>query len=142
MKLEQSLAIVESHLATLDSQKFSSIDFDWHGIRFQAESISTRSGDFEIRLSAELGRLYFTVENTDKRKRAIECIYTSNRTNDGAYKIGRKSDVRYHSATKTKELLTGQQLLEAVTAILLHSSDHLQTIKGYLKTEKQNQIAA
>lgn len=142
MKLEQSLAIVEGHLATLDDQKFSSIDFEWHGIQFHAESQSTRSGGYEIRLSAELGRLHFTAENSDYRKRAIDSIYASNRNSDGAYKIGRKSDVHYHSATKTTELLTGQKLLEAITAILLHSSDHLQTIKGYLKAEKRNRLAA
>lgn len=133
MKLQKSLDQVESHLASLEDQKFDHLSFDWEGIRFKVAAEEGRDGTPCVKLNAKLGRLFFTIENAANRAMAIERLYSNNRNIDGAYRIDNSGEVHFSSITTTKELLVGKELLIALTTILLQSETHLRTLRSHLK---------
>ena len=138
MKLQDQLDKVESHLQTLEDQKFDQLSFDWEGIRFKASSEDKSDGGL-IRLQANLGRLYFTIENSAHRTMAIERLYSNNRSVDGAYSVDANGQVLFQCLTKTNQKLVGKALVTAVTTILLQTETHLRTLKSHLKP---NELAA
>ncbi len=133
MKLHESLEKVQGHLQSLDEPIFDHLDFEWEGIQFHAAAQDNNEGAGTIRLNATLGRLYFTVENAAERTMAIERVYSTNRGIDGAYKIGEKGDVTYQSVTVTNQPLKGNDLVGALTLILLESETHLRALRSHLK---------
>ncbi len=134
MKLEQSINQAEQRLASLDNQQFDHIAFDWEGMRFKAVAKERRDGTNVVRLQAVLGRLYYTIENASHRAQAIERLYLNNRKIDGAYSIDDRGDVHFDSLTVTKERLRGNDLLVALTTILMHAESHLRTLRSHLKS--------
>lgn len=133
MKLQHSISQVERHLATIDNNPIDTLTFNWQGIGFEASTEELRDGSFAIRLQATLGRLYFTAENTSHRTAAIKNLYGNNRKIDGAYSIGEKGEVRFNSITTTKQRLLGDDLLAALTTIIIHESAHLRDLKSLLR---------
>lgn len=133
MKLEQSINQAEQHLASLDNQQFDRIAFDWEGMCFKALAEERRDGTYIVRLQAVLGRLYYTIENAGHRAQAIERLYLNNRKIDGAYSIDHKGDVHFDSLTVTGKKLLGNDLLVALTTILMHAESHLRTLRSHLK---------
>lgn len=133
MKLQDQLQKVESHLQSLEDQKFDQFSFDWEGIRFKASSEAKSDGGL-IKLQANLGRLYFTIENSAHRTMAIERLYSNNRSVDGAYSVDNSGQVLFQCLTKTREKLVGKALVTAITTILLQSETHLRTLKSHLKS--------
>lgn len=136
MKLQESIDRVEDHLRALDDQQFDQLSFEWEGIYFEAVTEEVRGNTAQIRLSADLGQLYFTIENSSHRTRAIESLYTNNRSVDGAYLIDSKGRVMFQSLTTTDKKLTGKELIMALTTILLQSGAHLRTLRSHLKPAK------
>jgi hypothetical protein len=133
MKLHESISKVETHLATLDEQEFDKIDFQWHGIIFNVVAMENETSGAKITLSARLGRLFYSVENADNRAMAIERLYANNRISDGAYSIGKDGCVHFKSHTKTDVLTKGQNLVAAVTVILLQAGNQLRSLQSHLK---------
>ena len=133
MKLQESLAKVETHLSALDQQSVDQLSFEWEGINFKAEVQKLATGVTHIVLDAKLGRLYFTIEDAANRTMAIERLYANNRSTDGAYSLKKNGEVFFKSLTKTEKILSGQGLYSAVTIILLESSAHLRTLRAHLK---------
>ncbi|NVJ70749.1 MAG: hypothetical protein HWE08_10375 [Alphaproteobacteria bacterium] len=133
MKLHESLQKVQGHLESLDEPSFDQIEFDWEGIHFHAVADEGGDGAGLIKLSATLGRLYYTVENAAERTMAIERVYSTNRGIDGAYIINRKGDVSYSSVTRTNQRLRGNDLMGALTLILLEAETHLRALRSHLK---------
>ncbi len=135
MKLQESLDQVESHLKTIDEQQFDHLSFEWEDINFIVAAEQCRDGRAQIRLNANLGQLYYTIENSAHRTMAIEKLYSNNRSVDGAYSINERGDVLFQSLTTTNEKLTGTRLLEALTTILLQAEGHLRALKSHLKPQ-------
>jgi len=133
MKLNETLDKAKGQLSALDEMKFDHLEFDWEGIRFHASADDDTSGGGKIHLKAELGRLFFTVEDSLQRSLAIERLYSTNRQIDGKYRIGKKGDISFRSITKTEDHLRGQSLLSALTLILLESENHLRALRSHLK---------
>jgi len=133
MKLHESLQKVKGHLESLEEAAFDQLEFDWEGIKFHAAADTDANGGGLIKLNAKLGRLYFTVENAAERTMAIERVYSTNRGIDGAYSISKKGDVTYHSVTATSQKLKGNDLVGALTLILLESESHLRALRSHLK---------
>jgi hypothetical protein len=133
MKLHESLEKIQGHLDTLDEPSFDQLEFEWEGITFHAAAGSQTGGAGSIRLVAKLGRLYYTVENAAERTMAIERVYATNRGIDGAYHISSKGDVSFQSVTMTNQPLRGNDLLGALTLILLESETHLRALRSHLK---------
>lgn len=133
MKLEQSISQAEQHLEAIDNRQFDHIAFDWEGIRFKAVAEERRDGTCTVRLQAVLGRLFYTIENAAHRAMAIERLYLNNRKIDGAYSIDGNGDVHFNSLTTTQEKLLGDDLLSALTTILLQAETHLRTLRSHLK---------
>lgn len=133
MKLHESLEKVKGHLESIEDAAFDQLEFEWEGIHFHAAADETHGGGGKIRLDAKLGRLYFTVENAAERTMAIERVYSTNRGIDGAYKISKKGDVTFHSVTATNQQLKGNDLVGALTLILLESETHLRALRSHLK---------
>lgn len=133
MKLSDTLDKAKGQLDALDDLKFDHLEFDWEGIRFHAAADGDSSGGGHIQLKADLGRLYFTVEDSMQRAMAIERLYSTNRQIDGKYKIGKKGDVSFRSVTKTEEHLRGSNLMSALTLILLEAENHLRALRSHLK---------
>lgn len=143
MKLQDSIEQVEGHLQSLEDQQFDHLVFDWEGIHFKAASEAKQDGSAVIRLTANLGRLYFTIENTNHRTMAIERLYSNNRAIDGAYSIDASGEVLFQSLTNTPSKLVGKDLTVAITTILLQSETHLRTLRSHLKpTKNANQEKA
>ncbi len=133
MKLEQSISQAERHLENLENRQFDRIAFDWEGIQFNAATEKRRDGIFEVQLHAILGRLYYTVENAAHRTVAIERLYLNNRKIDGAYSIDGQGEVHFSSLTTSREKLLGNDLLAALTTILIQAKGHLRTLRAHLK---------
>lgn len=133
MKLSETLNKAKTQLDSLDDVKFDHLEFDWEGIRFHAAADASKTGGGQIHLKAELGRLYFTVEDALQRSMAIERLYSTNRQIDGRYKIGKKGDVSFKSVTNTAEHLKGTHLMSALTLILLEAENHLRALRAHLK---------
>lgn len=133
MKLSDTLSKAKDQLETLDDRKFDHLEFDWEGIRFHAAADAHKLGGGQIHLKADLGRLYFTVEDSVQRSMAIERLYSTNRQIDGKYAIGKKGDVSFRSVTKTAEHLKGTHLMSAITLILLEAENHLRALRAHLK---------
>jgi len=133
MKLEHSIAQAEQHLEKLEIQQFDRIAFNWEGIQFNAATEKLRDGTFGVQLHAVLGRLYYTVENAAHRTMAVERLYLNNRKIDGAYSVANQGEVHFSSLTTTREKLLGNDLLAALTTIVIQAESHLRTIKSHLK---------
>lgn len=133
MKLHESLKRVQGHLDRLEDPAFDQIEFEWEGIHFHAAADAAADGQGLIKLDAKLGRLYFTVENAAERTMAIERVYATNRGIDGAYQIDRKGDVTFRSVTITNQQLQGNDLLGALTLILLEAETHMRALRSHLK---------
>ena len=134
MKLQDSLDKVERHLSQLDAKKFDKIIFEWEGITFNAAIEKIAEGVNRIKFSAKLGRLFYTIEDAAQRSNAIERLYSSNRATDGAYMITKNGEVFFHSLTKIPKTMLGNELLEAITLILLQSGAHLKLLRSFLKS--------
>jgi len=141
MKLSQKLDEAKQHLDALDEQAFDSLDFEWEGIKFQVASTVKADGTNTIQLNATLGRLYFTVEDKNQRTMALERLFTVNRTVDGEYKIGNKGDIHFTNTTKTGSHMTGNNLMSALTIILLEAENHLRALQSHLKPNHLDMVA-
>ena len=133
MKLFKTLESVETHISSADEPDFDRIDFDWEDIHFKAHSEVDRNGGFQIRLSANMGRLYFNIEDTAQRAMALERIYNTNRGIDGTYRILSGGMVKFENITHTDEKILGKDLMSALTLILLESETHLRALRSHLK---------
>ncbi len=134
MKLQENISKVEGHLQKLEDQQFNHLSFEWEGIRFKAVSEDTSDGSGIIRLKAELGRLYYTIENAAHRTMAIERVYSNNRSIDGAYTVDGNGSIVFRCVTKTDKKFVGKALVLALTKILLQAETHLRTLKSHLKS--------
>lgn len=134
MKLQESLDQVEGHLKTLDDQKFDQLSFEWEGIKFKATAEESRDGGCFVRLTANMGRLFYTIENSEYRSMAIERLYANNRSVDGAYSVDQQGNVIFRSLTSTHHKLAGKELMVALTTIVLQSETHLRSVKAHLKS--------
>ncbi len=132
MKLHQKLETAKAHLESLEDQGFDRLDFEWEGIKFHAASKSA-GGSTCIQLKADLGRLYFTIEDKDQRALALERYYAASRAIDGRYQIGEKGDIHFENVTLTQNHLKGSKLISALTVILLESGNHLRALRSHLK---------
>ncbi len=133
MKLEHSITRAEQHLEGLENQQFDQIAFNWEGIRFDVATGNGRDGTFEVQLHGVVGRLYYTIENAEHRTMAIERLYLNNRKIDGAYSVNGQGEVHFSSLTTTREKLLGNDLLVALTTILMQAESHLRTLRAHLK---------
>jgi len=133
MKLRQKLDQAAQYLDELENQQFDHLDFEWETISFQAAATTEGDGTTSIRLKAALGRLHFTVEDKYNRAMALEHLFTTNRTIDGIYEIGHKGVINFQNVTRTASLVTGSDLLSAVTVILLEAESHLRALNAHLK---------
>lgn len=132
MKLQDQLSKGETQLQALEDQQFSQLAFDWEGIQFKAFSEEKANGGL-IRLQANLGRLFFTIENAAHRAMAIERLYSNNRAIDGAYSVDGTGHVLFQCLTNTTEQLKGKEFITALATILLQAETHLRTLKSHLK---------
>ena len=132
MELAEKLQSVEGQLQKLDEQQFSRLDFQWEGIAFLASS-SAHDGGGVIKLTASIGRLFYTIEDASARAESIEKIFAINRGIDGAYKIDKKGIVHFECVTLTDTVLTGSDLINALTLILLEGESHLRALRTYLR---------
>ncbi len=135
MKLQQEIDRVTLRLQELEGQKFDQLSFEWEGIHFHVMSEQTRGDKAQIHLQANLGRLYFTIENAAQRATAIERLYANNRCIDGAYSVDSDGHVLFQCITHTDEKLAGKDLIVALTTILLQTKSHLTTLKSHLKAK-------
>lgn len=136
MKLQDTIDKVNSRLKALEDRQFDQLSFDWEDIRFHAISEEDADGSSRIRINAELGRLYFTVENAAHRAMAIERLYANNRAIDGAYSVDNNGNVLFQCLTKTSQKMLGNDLLVALTTIILQTETHLRTLKSHLKPKQ------
>lgn len=134
MKLDQSFDLAIDQFNQVEEPSFEGISFDWEGIPFKASTNEQAGGRTEIRLHADLGRLYFTAENADQRTMAIEQISTANRSIDGAYSYTKRGEVFFENLTTANGNLSGNELMSAITVILLESGNHLRLLRSLLKT--------
>jgi len=134
MKLQDSISQAELHLASIKNFQPDAITFDWQGISFEATTQELHDGSFTLQICATLGRLYYTVENASHRTSAIKHLFHSNREIDGAYSITEKGGVHFESLTTTNKKLTGNELLTAITTIVIHAEPHLRTLKSFLRS--------
>ena len=132
MKLHKSIQDIHGHLANIDDPPFDKIDFEWEGIHFQAKSHAEAGQHGRIQLRANLGRLYYTIEDQAQRAMAIERLYATNRGIDGAYHIDAKGNVLFESVTTTDTRMTGTDLMGALTLILLEAETHLRALRTHL----------
>jgi len=132
MVLQAQIDKATGSLAKLESSQFDRLEFTWEGISFSAASKKLGGGGM-ITLKADLGRLYFTIENQAERSQAIERIYSTNRGIDGAYHIKSGGLVSFESLTRTSDMKTGENLMSALTLILLEAESHLRVIRTHLK---------
>lgn len=135
MKLQQEIDRVTLRLRELEEQQFDHLSFDWEGIHFRVTSEQTRSNTAQIHLQANLGRLYFTIENAANRAKAIERLYANNRRIDGAYSVDSNGQVLFQCITRTNDKLVGKDLIVALTTILLQTKSHLTRLRSHLKAE-------
>ena len=133
MKLSRKLEEAEQQLEKLGNQQFDHLDFEWEDIKFEAATGTEKDGSPSIHLKARLGRLHFTVEDKNNRAMALERLFSTNRTIDGTYEIGRKGDISFRNITRTNAPVAGTTLMSAVTVILLEAENHLRALKAHLK---------
>ncbi|GHF27162.1 hypothetical protein GCM10017044_22760 [Kordiimonas sediminis] len=134
MKLSKTIEQAHSHLELVQDSQIEELDFVWEGIKFHAVTSSAPDGTGVVRLSAKLGALYFTIEDSLQRSLAIEKVYSTNRGIDGTYSIERDGTVYFHSVTATQKKMSGKELISAMTLILLEAETHLRGLKAHLKS--------
>ena len=132
MKILEQIDSASERLDSITDSEITTLDFQWQGIRFHATAKKAAEGGLVI-LNATLGQLFYTVEDDTQRTMAIERVYASNRAIDGAYSVGHDGKVQYNSVTQTKTLLKGQELMTALTVIMLESEAHLRALRAHLK---------
>lgn len=133
MKLKTKLEKAEKHLASLDEREIEHLDFNWEGISFTASTEISNNGKGEIELSATLGQLFYTIEDSAQRAMALERLFQTNRDIDGVYTISPNGTIGYKSKTECQAPISAQNLMEALTVILLEGENHLRSIKAHLK---------
>lgn len=136
MKLAEKLETATNVITRAEGSDFDRIDFDFEGITLHAFSEKKEKGG-HIHLKAQLGRLFYTIEDSDRRTMAIERIKSANRGIDGAYSIDRHSTVHFQSLTGTDEYVVGDHLVKVLTLIILEAEPHLRSIKHHLSIVKK-----
>lgn len=132
--LSKSIDQVIGHLEMIENQQVQRLDFNWHNIPMNAFVEQKENGNI-ITLKAVLGRVYYTVENSEKRKQALTHIYSSPRVNDGgSYELKNKHEVHFQTKTSTKTKLNSEGLTQALTVILLDYQTELDSVSATLKS--------
>ena len=133
MQLSEKIQQAEHSIEAAEDQQFDHIHFTWENIDFKASTRAYDDNACYIDIQADLGRLFYTIENTADRTMGLERIYSTNRVIDGSYKIDRNGRVSFKNATRTQTHTKGKELLSAVTVILMEAEPHLRSIKSHLK---------
>lgn len=113
--------------------QIDSIKFLWNGIDFSASSENFGTDGGIIKVSAVLGRLYYTIENENLRKESVGQIQQFNRSSDASYKLESDGTVTYHSLTTSGKRVRGQDFIQTLTMILLDFSPQLKNLKSSLR---------
>ncbi len=114
--------------------QFDSINFIWNGIDFNASSEQFGTDGGIIKVSAVLGRLYYTIENENLRKESVKQIQQFNRTSDALYQLESDGTVTYNSLTTSNKKVRGQDFIKSLTMILLDFSPQLKGLKSSLRS--------
>lgn len=133
-EINASLDKAHEVLSASKESKINSLDFDWSDMKFSATSDSFGSNGGKIKLSAKIGRLYFTVENERLRTESIKIIHQNNRKIDGKFSLERDGSVTFASLTTLSTKVLGDDFVKAVTMIMLESREQFKTLRSYLKT--------
>ena len=114
--------------------QFDSINFVWNEIDFSASSENFGTDGGIIKVSAVLGRLYYTIENENLRKESVAQIQQFNRSSDASCKLESDGTVTYHSLTTSGKKVRGQDFIQTLTMILLDFSPQLRNLKSSLRS--------
>lgn len=108
-------------------------DFLWEGCAFTALVLPLDDGTSDILLKGAVGRLYFTIEDADKRQTGLSRLRRLNRAIDGSYRISSNGDIQFESITSAPGALIGDDLLSAVTLVVLEAEAHMKEVRDLLK---------
>lgn len=133
--LTASINDAEDRLKDANSINFAKMDFDWRGGRFRATSDVDAMGQPGIGLSGRLGRLFFTAEGPTMRQLALAKVCRVNSGVDGRYEVKRSGAIKFSNRTATSTLLTGHDLVEAITIIILDADSHLRDVCELIRPE-------
>jgi len=133
-QLNSSLELANSSLIALSTPVFDTVDFEWNEMHFSAHSNQTQNNDGVIKISGVIGRLFFTIENEQSRNNSLKQILINNRNSDARYKLEKDGTVTYSCNTAANENTTGDNLVKAITLIMLESSMHIKALKADLKS--------
>lgn len=131
--ISSSIKTAHECISVSEIPQFDSIDFVWNGINFSASSEPFGTTGGIIKLSAVLGRLYYTVENENLRNDSVQKIQQFNRTSDANYKLESDGTVSYSSLTTSVKKVRGQDLVQTLTMILLDFTPQLKSLKSSLR---------
>ena len=132
-QINSALEHANEYISASNVPQFDSINFDWHGMTFSASSDAFGTNSGRIKLSAVIGRLYFTIEDERLRNESVKQIYQNNRSIDGSYKLEKDGTVTFSSLTLMDNKVRGSDFIKALTMIMLESNIHLKKIRAYLK---------
>ncbi len=132
----QIKSYIETANDCISASKIPQVDtitFDWNEMHFHAISDPFGANSGMIKLTAVIGRLYFTIEDEHLRQKSIIQLQQNNRYYDGSYTLEKDGSITFDCLTATKEKVRGNELIKALTLIMLESSEHIMKLRAYLK---------
>lgn len=132
--ISSSIKTANECISASGISQFDSINFIWNGIDFTASSEQFGTDGGIVKVTAVLGRLYYTIENENLRKESVKQIQQFNRSSDAHYKLESDGTVTYHSLTTSGKKVSGQDLIQTLTMVLLDFSPQLKNLKSSLRS--------
>lgn len=131
-QLHKSIDTITKHLEMIENQDLDRLDFEWNGMPFSA-LIENKKASTLITIKGKLGRIYYTVENANKRKTALTQYYTSKRSKHRPFKLVNKHEIHFKEITQSRSKLDSSGVMSAITMILLDLNASLQSFTSNLK---------
>lgn len=132
--ISSSITVANECINASTIPQFDSLNFEWNGINFSASSESFGTNGGIIKITAVLGRLYYTIENESLRKDSVKQIQQFNRTSDATYKLESDGTVTYQSLTTSDKKVRGQDFIQTLAMIVLDFSPQLRSLKSSLRS--------
>lgn len=132
--INSSIEVANECISASNIPQFDSINFNWNAMQFSATSESFGTGAGIIKISAVLGRLFYTIENENLRNEAIKIVHQNNRFSEDEYTLEKDGTITFSSTTTIDKKARGDELIQALTMIMMDSSMQLKTLKNSLKS--------
>ncbi len=131
-QLHKMVDSMHKHLEHLESDSLDKIDFNWNGNHYFATKVE-KGGKSVLEVETNLGRLYYTVENSANRGLALNEIFEQKKARNSGVKLLRNNIVTFQASTSFDQDISNGDFFTILSITLLDIQKQTQELSSYLK---------